>query len=160
MILDCNEIIPDKLWVGSFVRPEDTVFLRQLQITSVLSLQSDRDLSVYGINITKLLTAFSLADIELHRMPTPDFDKQALADHLPQAVEELEKALAPPWAKAYVHCSAGINRAPTLAAAYLIKLRGLSAQEAHDYLVARRDCNPYLDVLKEYEALLQENHSG
>ena len=160
MILDCNEIIADKLWVGSYIRPEDARFLRQMEITSVLSLQSDRDLAVYGISIEKLLQAFSLSDIEFHRIPTHDFDKQALADNLPQAVEALEKTLAPPCARAYVHCSAGINRAPTLAAAYLIKQKGMSAQEAYDYLVARRDCHPYLEVLNGYESLLRENRSG
>ncbi len=157
MFLDCNEVIPNRLWVGGCVRPEDVRLLRQMEITSVVNLQSDRDFSVYGINIKKLLKAFSQADIELRRIPTPDFDKQALSDNLPQAVEELEKALAPRWARVYVHCSAGINRGPTLAAAYLIKREAMSAQEAYDFLVSRRDCNPYLEVLKRYEAFIQRS---
>jgi dual specificity phosphatase 12 len=157
MILDCNEIIPDRLWVGSYIRPEDVRFLRQLEITSILSLQSDRDLAFYSINLKKLLKAYALADIELRRIPTPDFDKQALAANLPQAVEELENALAPRWGRAYVHCSAGINRGPTLAAAYLIRIKRMSAQEAYDYIVARRDCSPYLEVLQEYETNLHRD---
>ena len=159
MILDCNEIIPDRLWVGSYIRPEDVRFLRQLEITSILSLQSDRDLAFYNINLKKLLKAYAQAEIELRRIPTPDFDKPALAANLPKAVEELENALAPRWGRAYVHCSAGINRGPTLAAAYLIKVKPMSAQEAYDYIVARRDCSPYLEVLQEYEANLHRNHS-
>jgi len=159
MILDCNEIIPDRLWVGSYIRPEDVRLLRQLEITSILSLQSDRDLAIYGINLKRLLKAYAQAEIELHRIPTPDFDKQALAVNLPQAVEELENALVPRWGKAYVHCTAGVNRGPTLAAAYLIKVKGMSAQEAYAFLVARRDCNPYLEVLQEYEFSLHRNHS-
>ena len=160
MILDCNEIISDRLWVGSYVRPEDVRYLRQMDITSVLNLQSDRDLSVYGINIKKLLKAFAQADIEMRRVPTADFDKNALSENLPRAVEELEQALAPRWAKAYVHCSAGINRGPTLVAAYLIKTGGRSAKDAYDYLVARRDCNPYLDVLERYAASLRDDYSS
>jgi protein-tyrosine phosphatase len=160
MILDCNEIIPDRLWVGSYVRPEDVSILRQMRITSILSLQSNKDLFVYGINLQKLLQAFAMVNIELRRIPTPDFDKQALSVNLPQAVEELEKALAPQWGRAYVHCSAGINRGPTLAAAYLIKVNGMSAQESYDYLVSRRDCNPYLEILKEYEFSLHQDHSS
>jgi protein-tyrosine phosphatase len=152
MILDCSEIIPDKLWVGGYLHAEDAPLLRKLEITSVLSLQSDRDLATYDINFKKLLKAFTLVDIELRRIPIPDFDKRILSSQLPQAVEELEKVLTPRWVRAYIHCSAGINRSPTLAAAYLIKTKGMSADEACDYLVARRDCNPYLDVLKEYEA--------
>ena len=157
MLLDCNEIIQDKLWVGSYVRPEDIKYLRQFGITCVLSLQSDRDLAYYNVSLKKLLKAFAQADVELRRVPTPDFDKQALAINLPYAVSELENALAPRWGKAYVHCSAGINRAPTLAAAYLIKSRGMPAQEAYDYVVARRDCNPYLETLQAYEFFLKES---
>ncbi len=159
MILDCNEIIPDRLWVGSFIRPEDVRFLRQLEITSILSLQSDRDLAFYNINLKKLMKAYAQADIELRRIPTPDFDKQALAINLPQAVDELVNALAPRWGRVYVHCSAGINRGPTLAAAYLIRARGISAQEAYEYIVARRDCSPYLEVLQEYEAKFHRDPS-
>ena len=157
MILDCNEIIPNRLWVGSYVRPEDARYLKQLEITSILSLQSDWDLAFYNINLKKLTHAFAQVDIELRRIPTPDFDKQALSANLPQAVEELERVLAPRWARAYVHCSAGINRGPTLAAAYLIKTKGMPAQEAYDYLVARRDCNPYLEVLQTYAESLHSS---
>ena len=157
MILDCNEIIPNRLWVGSYVRPENARYLKQLEITSILSLQSDWDLAFYNINLKKLMHAFDQVDIELRRIPTPDFDKQALSANLPQAVEELEGVLAPRWARAYVHCSAGINRGPTLAAAYLIKTKGMPAQEAYDYLVARRDCNPYLEVLQTYAESLHSD---
>jgi protein-tyrosine phosphatase len=155
MILDCNEIIQDRLWVGSYVRPEDVRLLRQIGITCVLSLQTDHDLAFYNLSLKKLLKAFALVEVELCRIPTPDFDKHALSTNLPQAVEALENALAPRWGKAYVHCTAGINRGPTLAAAYLIKSKGLSAQEAYDYVIARRDCNPYLETLQEYEFVLK-----
>jgi protein-tyrosine phosphatase len=155
MFLDCNEIIPNRLWVGTFVRPEEVKLLRQMDITAVLSLQSDEDIAEWHISQEKLRKAYAQADIEFHRIPTADFDKQALAVNLPPAVEELENILASRWAKAYVHCTVGINRAPTLAAAYLIKIHGLSAREAYDYVIARRHCSPYRTVLEDYELLLK-----
>jgi protein-tyrosine phosphatase len=157
MILDCNEIIQDRLWVGSYIRPEDVRLLRHMGITCVLSLQSDQDIAFYNLSLKKLLKAYAEAEMDLRRIPTPDFDKKALSANLPQAVEELQNALAPRWGKAYVHCTAGINRGPTLAAAYLIKTHGMSAQEAYDYVVARRDCNPYIETLQEYELSLKGN---
>ena len=160
MILDCNEIIQDKLWVGSYVRPEDVRLLYQLRITTVLSMQSDQDLESYNVSPRKLLKAYALAEIELHRIPTPDFDKSALAANLLHCVERLEAAMAPPWSKVYLHCSAGINRGPTVAAAYLIKNHGLSAQEAYDYVLTRRHCNPYLDILEAYEASFADDQGG
>ena len=146
MIFDCTEIISGKLLVGCYVRPEDVEVLRQLEVTFILNLQSEWDLANCSISMKKLLAACDLAKIELHRIPVPDFDRHALGIQLPQAVEEMEIALAPNSGKAYVHCTAGINRGPTLAAAYLIKAAGLTAQEAYDYVIARRNCNPYPDM--------------
>jgi protein-tyrosine phosphatase len=155
MILDCNEILPDRLWVGRYVDPGDVKHLRALGITTLMSLQCDEDLAYYGISMKRMLRACKEAEIELRRIPTRDFDTVALAQNLPQCVAALEAALTPLWARVYLHCSAGINRSPTTAAAYLIRSRGLSAREAHDYLTARRNCSPYLTVLEQYEAALK-----
>ncbi len=160
MILDCNEIIEGRLWVGGFVRPSDVNILQKMEITSILSLQSDQDLANCDISPRKLHNAYAQAAIELHRIPTADFNKQALAVNLPQGVDELEKILTPRWAKVYVHCTAGFNRGPTLAAAYLIKIRGLSAREAYEYVTSRRHCAPYLATLEDYEASLKGAQSG
>jgi protein-tyrosine phosphatase len=69
---------------------------------------------------------------------------------LAHAVEELESVLKPSDARVYLHCTAGINRSPTLAAAFLIKNKHLSAREAYEYITAKRQCHPYLAVLQEY----------
>jgi protein-tyrosine phosphatase len=157
MFLDCSEIISGRLWVGCHIQPEDARILRQMGITSVLNLQSDRDLANYNISLKKLIQAYLHEEIDLRRIPIPDFDRLAVGTLLPQAVEGLENALAPLRAKVYVHCTAGINRGPTLAAAYLIKADGLTAQEAYSHVIARRDCSPYLDTLQKYEASLNRN---
>jgi protein-tyrosine phosphatase len=155
MILDCNEIIQDRLWVGSYIQTEEVKLLRKMEISAVISLQSDQDLAEYNISLKKLLKAYDLEGIEYRRIPTTDFSKQALAANLAKAVEELEDVLRPRWARVYVHCTAGINRGPTLAAAYLIKTQGLSAKDACDLVLARRHCAPYLSTLEEYEASLR-----
>jgi protein-tyrosine phosphatase len=155
MILDCNEVLADRLWVGGFVRPKDVRLLRQMGVTTVVSLQSGDDFEMYNIDVKKLLKAYNEAGIELRCVAIPDRDEEAMAADLEQSVAEVEAALAPNWAKVYLHCTAGINRAPTVAAAYLVRARGLSAQEAYDFVVARRHCSPYLAVLERYEASLK-----
>ena len=145
--------------MGSFVRPEDVARLRQMGITTIISVQSDQDLDNYKISLKKLLKAYDQAEIEFLRIPIPDFDPKALATDLPQAVEKLEEVLVPRWARVYVHCTAGINRGPTIAAAYLIKTRGFSAQEAYDYVTTRRHCNPYLATLEAYEIFLRNEQA-
>jgi protein-tyrosine phosphatase len=160
MLIDCNEIIDDKLWVGSYVRADDTPSLRQMGITLVISLQSDRDLSYYNVSLKQLLKTFQKADIQLHRVPISDFDKINLLENLPRAVDVLERALAQPRNRIYLHCSAGINRAPTLAAAYYVKARNFSAKAACDYVLSRRNCAPYLDVLESYESTLGQGDAN
>jgi protein-tyrosine phosphatase len=155
MILDCNTVLHDRLWIGRFVRPRDVKLLRQMGVTTVISLQSDEDLVVYNVHVDKLLEAYNQAGIELRRVAIPDFDEEAMAAGLEQSVTEVEAALAPSWAKVYLHCTAGINRAPTVAAAYLIRARRLSAQEAYEFIIFRRHCTPYLAVLEQYEASLK-----
>jgi len=157
MLFDYNQIIPGRLWVGSFVRPEDAKQLRRMGITIVVSLQSNEDLKERHVSLKKLIHALSEANIDLRRVPVRDFSKEDLARQLPKCVAELEAALAPGWAKAYVHCTAGINRSPTVAAAYLIKSRGLSAREACEHVAAKRDCSPYLDVLEKYQTTLSND---
>jgi protein-tyrosine phosphatase len=160
MIFDYTEIIPDRLYIGTFVRPQDVKSLEQMGITTIVNLQSDADIDNYNLSLKKLLEACSLSEIEHRRFPIPDFDLEALSARLPQAVEEVEEVLCASWAKLYVHCTAGINRSPALAAAYLIKTRGLSACEAYDYVTNRRPCNPYLAILEEYEASLGTERNG
>lgn len=155
MNVDCDEIIPARLWVGGYLRPEDVKQLARNLISTVVSLQTDDDLATLGIQIQKLLKAYQETRIELRRIPIPDFDKNSLAANLPLCVAELQEALQPEWTRVYLHCTAGINRSPTIAAAYLIRSRDMSAAEAYDYITARRHCSPYLDVLEQYAESLK-----
>jgi protein-tyrosine phosphatase len=156
MILDFDEVLAGRLWVGAFVRPEEIRILQQKGITSVFSVQSDWDLAAYNLSEVAISQACALGGIDFYRFPVPDFDTKALAVRLPEAVEKLESVLASPHSKAYVHCTAGINRGPTLAAAFLIKTNHVSAREAYDHLVSCRDCRPYLHVLEDYVQFLTE----
>jgi protein-tyrosine phosphatase len=156
MILDCSEVLPDRLWVGTYVRPEDVMLLRQMGVTTVVNLQSDQDIDTCKIRIKKLLKAYDQVEIEHRRVATPDFDQNALAANLELSIAELEAALVPRWTKVYLHCTAGINRGPTVAAAFLMRSRGYSAQKAYEYITARRHCSPYFAVLEEYESSLAE----
>ncbi len=153
-MLDCDEIIPERLWIGGYPETEDMDQFRRMAISAVVSLQDARDIAGLGISLKRMGDAYGQAGIEFHRVEVRDFDKEDLLEKLSLCVGEIEAALARRSARVYLHCTAGLNRAPTAAAAYLIRSRGMSAQQAHDYVVARRYCRPYLDVLKKYAASL------
>ena len=151
-MLDFDEIVSGRLWVGGRVGEKDMPQLKQMGITTVVSLQTDEDLLHYGISPAGLARAYREAGIELRRVPTPDFDREALRRNLPEAVAQVTEAFADPGTRLYLHCSVGINRSPTTAAGFLIRSRGISAREACIWMTAKRDCSPTPDVLEEYEA--------
>jgi protein-tyrosine phosphatase len=150
MLFDYNQIIDDRIWVGACIRPEDVRQLRRMGITTILSLQTPKDLKKHGINPKKLDKALTEAALDYLQIPITEFDASELARHLPEAVAALERALAPAWAKVYLHCSAGVIRSATVAAAYLVKTQGLSAEEACALLKSRRECEPDLEVLVKF----------
>ncbi len=156
MFLDCDEIIEGRLWVGRYVLPDHLEFLRRMDINAIVNLQSDEDLTHYQIPMDQIRQAFSQAGIRIHRVPIIDFNRDSLSYNLPQAVLVLKVLLVPPKSKVYVHCIAGVNRGPTLAAAYLMKAQGYSSREAYAYVKERRHCEPYLSVLEEYETNLKK----
>ncbi len=156
MIFDCNEVISERLWVGRYVEPENVRHLTQLGITTVVSLQSDEDLRGNRIRIKKMQKAYLDAGIELIRSSTPDFDVESLLLDLPRCVEALEAAMAPRGSRVYLHCTAGMNRSPTVAAAFLMRANGFHAKEAYQYVKARRHCMPYLHVLERYETSVRD----
>jgi len=156
MIFDSNEIMPGKLWIGSYPSPADVEQLRRWNIVTVISLQSDEDLSFYGISTDALKGACADSGISYRRVPIRDFNQVALAGELTRAVDEVARALENPEARAYLHCTAGINRAPTVGCAYLIRWHGKSALEAYQFVTARRHCRPYFSVLLDYTASLRK----
>ncbi len=154
-MLDCDEILPERLWVGAHPRAEDIEDFRQMAISTVVCLQDQRDISGLGISLKEMIAAYGKAGIEFRQVEVRDFDKTDLQGKLGRCVEAIESALETKSARVYLHCTAGLNRAPTAAAAYLIRSQGMSSREAYDYLVARRYCRPYLDVLEKYAASMR-----
>jgi protein-tyrosine phosphatase len=153
---DCSEIIPGRLWVGQYIREDEIEKLKGMGITAVVSLQTDTDLARCGVSPDTLAEAYERAGIDYRRVPTTDFDRSALERNLPEAVAEVAAILSHPAARLYLHCTAGISRSTTTAAAYLIRLRGMMAWEACDYLQSRRDCDPALEILERFEAAARE----
>ena len=150
MLFDYNQIIDDRLWVGALIRPEDVRQLRRMGITTILSLQTPKDLKKHGIAPKKLDKALKEAALDYIQIPITEFDSPELERHLPEAVAALERALTPAWAKVYLHCSAGVIPSATVAAAYLGKTKGLSAEEAAALLKSRRECEPDAEVLVKF----------
>ena len=143
------DIINGRLLVGS--RPEDDADvdqLRKLGVGAVLSLQSDSDLSRTGLSWAALWRLQMERGLEVHRHPIIDFNPQDLIAKLEGAVDLLED-LARRHERVYVHCTAGVNRSPTVCIAWLAMRRGRTVAEAHEEVLRRRTvARPYSQVLR------------
>ena len=155
---EVSEILPN-LFVGEYPSVDDVAWLRQaFGISAVFSLQDADDLSLKGLDIAALHTAYRTNQMTFFRTPVADYDCDSLAEALPQALELLRSSLQD-GNRVFLHCNAGCNRAPTVAIAYLHVHHAMSLAEARDFFKARRPCGPYMKVL--YRHFGQETeHEG
>ncbi len=146
--------ITDRLSVGSYPQsPEDILHLRAQGITAVLNLQSDADFNARAIRWDLLWKFYLKTGFHVVRVEIIDFRPEDLWAKLASAVEALEGLLSEDH-KVYLHCTAGLNRSPSVAIAWLMRARGLGVEEATAFFEERRHCVPYPDVLERWARTL------
>ncbi len=140
--------IEPAIFIGSAPQsPLDVSRLAQMKITAVLSLQSDADFKSHKINWGELQGAYQASNIEVERFPIIDFDEVDLSEKLPAPVAALHRLLAVQH-RVYVHCNAGICRAPATVLTYLCHHRGMSVDDGLTYLRKERpQVHPYLSAV-------------
>ena len=145
---DLTVILP-ALRIGECARPEDVAWLRDTHtVSAVVSLQDDADLLHKGLRLAALREAYLSAGVAFHRIPIADGDAAMLGARLEEALDVLQRLLSA-GASVFLHCNAGLNRAPTVAIAYLHVHGGYALEAARDFVKARRACVPYWSVLRE-----------
>lgn len=143
--MNCAAVTPD-LWVGPWPEdPEDYEYLKAQGITAILSVQSEEDLenrdAKWPENVAR---SYGLA---FRNVAVTDFDMLDLRYQLPRCVQALEGFLRGGH-KVYLHCTAGVSRSPTVAAAYLHWCLDWPLEKALDHVRAVRKCCPLGDVIR------------
>jgi protein-tyrosine phosphatase len=137
------------LLIGEYPRPADAQWLRDShEVTAVLNLQDSADLGLNGLDAIALEAAYADAGIEFVHAPISDGSADALSERLDATLVAL-KDLIDRGRRVYLHCNAGLNRAPTIAIAYLRAARGMSLDQALAHVKSRHACGPYMTVLEE-----------
>lgn len=151
--MNYNFIRPD-LIVGSCLQtPEDVDRLRQIGVKTIFCLQQNPDLEYFGVDIIAIQEyAKTYDDIQHVRAEIRDFDAFDLRMRLPAVVSKLYKAINRNGGVTYVHCTAGLGRAPAVALAYMFWVLGYKLNEAHQLLLSKRPCFPKLDAIKSATA--------
>ncbi len=125
----------------------DVARLKQMKISAVLSLQSDQDFKSHRIDWAKLESAYQYNDIAIQRFGIIDFDETDLGNKLADPVRALNSLLKAGH-RVYVHCNAGVCRAPATVLAYLCHYRGMSTEHGLDYIRRHRpQAHPYISAV-------------
>jgi len=155
--LDYDAVLAELL-VGRYpAAAEDVEHLRAREgVSAALSLQTDEDLRGLGLEWAEMAGWWAAAGIRCLRMPVRDGYLEELRARLPACVRALDELLAAGH-RVYLHCSAGMNRSPSVAVAWLVWRQGMSLKEALALVKARRPCaDPYRAAI---EAALRDHPS-
>lgn len=98
-------------------------------VSALLSLQTDDCRAALGIDYPMLEKQGSSRGLLMLNAPIRDFDGADQRMRLPQAVANLSELLRDGH-RTYVHCTAGINRAPLVVLGYLTFTEGRSVPDA------------------------------
>ncbi len=143
--------VTERLLVGTCPRKiADIDQLKEHHIDQVICLQSDADFVALGIHWPELEEAYKDNGIQVTRVAMTDFDEGNIASLLSDAAAVVTEALAG-GCKVYLHCTAGRERSPTVAAAWMMQSMGLSAVDACRKVNDARPSNPYLFMLENLE---------
>ena len=143
-------VISKELLVGEYPSQDDIGWLKDTYgITAVHNLQDDDDLRMNGLDDGGLSAEYTAHGIDYVRTPIQDGSADAMAERLEAALHDL-RALVDSSGRVYLHCNAGMNRAPTLAIAFLRAYRQMSLNEAMMLVKKQRACGPFMTVLEDY----------
>lgn len=148
--LDIDEVAAE-LWVGRYPSSPEfvTTLAQQAKITGLISVQSDDDLAILGINWQAIESYLKQQGITVTRVPIIDFNDRELLKGLPDAIAAVH-FLRATGKRTYLHCTAGLNRSPSVAIAYLAAHQGMSLDEAWEQVTSRRHCMPVRKVLEKW----------
>lgn len=128
---------------------DDIAHLKRLNVTALISLQSNAELIARDIDLTEMRDWYSDNSIVMHHYPINDFDEIDLGEKIGQPINALNQLLKNKQ-KVYVHCNAGICRAPAVVLGYLCHHEGMSFGEAlRQIQIARPIASPFRSAVKK-----------
>lgn len=155
-------LVTENLIVGSQPqKPEDIDHLKEEQnVAYILNLQQDGDITYWGIDLGSIVKRCKQLGVRHMRRPARDFDPDSLRSMLPKAVSSLEWAISEGKGRVYVHCTAGLGRAPAVAIAYIFWFSDMDLNTAYDTLTAKRPCGPNKKAIRGATYDLAKNDPG
>ena len=144
--------ILDDLIVGSCVQTSDDVSVLENEgVTTVMCLQENSDMEYFSLDVEPIRERCASGGMIDHiRHAIRDFDPYSLRRRLPEAVALIaQNAQQPGHGTTYVHCTAGLGRAPATALGYMWWVKGIPLDVAYSNLTSLRPCKPREDAIRE-----------
>ena len=148
-MINYNRIQP-WLLVGAFLESAHEVEMLQRRegVTAVLNLQTEEDFEEVRYFDEHPEILYADTGVKVCRVPVRDFDDSHLQQRLPECVAALRRLLDQGHT-VYLHCTAGVNRSPTVAIAYLHWCLGWELDSAVKHVEKRRHCSPKVDAIRQ-----------
>ncbi len=155
--MNLDKILPE-LYVGSYPAGGGDIdrLKREFGITAVLNLQSDDDDDHLGLDWPTHERHYRRAKMTAVRVRIQDFDQDDLRTSLPACVRELS-GLIHAGHTVYVHCTAGVNRSPSVVIGYLLWVREWGLDEAVEHVQRCHPCAPDVDAIVAADAQFDPN---
>jgi protein-tyrosine phosphatase len=139
-----NEIIPDRLFLGSHLHGESFEVVQNLRITHI-------------VNATKSIKNKFLDQLQYCRVVVEDQESEMICYHFNKAFRFMDMAFAEgPDTRILVHCAQGISRSATLVMMYLMRTEDMTYERALALVQKHRSIvqpNPGFEAqLKDFEA--------
>ncbi|KAJ9531202.1 hypothetical protein QJQ45_006636 [Haematococcus lacustris] len=110
-------------------------------------LIEDCDMAYFKLDLEPIKArCMERGDVKHVRFPIRDFDPYDLRRKLPKAVARLAREHDPKVGTVYIHCTAGMGRAPATALAYMNWIRGMQLDHAYSMLTSMRRCGPKASI--------------
>jgi predicted protein tyrosine phosphatase len=157
------QILP-QLFIGSHPRTIEDIqrLRREAGITAVLNIHTDDDMRAANLDWPPLEAHYRSCPIVLRRAPIIE-EQVELRAKLYACIQALSQLLAEGHT-VYLHCTAGIGRAPTVAIGYLHTCLGWELEEAIEHVKQVRQCSPHLEALRlalgDQEVLKSSDNGG
>ncbi|KIY99959.1 hypothetical protein MNEG_8005 [Monoraphidium neglectum] len=124
-----HEVFP-RLLCGTQPRNTDEVteLVKGHGVVTLVNLQQDKDIAHWGVDFGANAARAAELGVDIRRPSIVDFSADSLRHQLPKAVREVADAMKKAEAsggRVYVHCTAGLGRAPAVCIAYLYWFQGL-----------------------------------
>jgi hypothetical protein len=143
--MKCGCVQPN-LFVGPDPKDEgDFEQLRSMKVTAILRPSVRRGRA--NERPSKRRNTAARRGLIFHNVPVADFDRAHLRRRLRDRVAVLDDLLKSGQI-VYLHCTAGVSRSPTVAAAFLHWKLGWTLDQAIAHLLTVRNCCPDAEVIR------------